>query len=176
MNVIEQLNEIKDRTGFSWSAIAEMVGLRRTMLYNILHEKHPASEKTVQRVEEALNTLNKTNVTSYSPSFSERLWWACKFLFGDSMTALSCKMGVDVDDLTKIVNTHGNPTSAISHAFETRIQPLIEARCASPPPSEPSQCVDVATLRNELAPVLERLSAMETDVKLIKKLLAKMEE
>lgn len=46
----------------------------------------------------------------------------------------------------------------------------------SPPPSEPSQCLDVATLRNELAPVLERLSAMETDVKLIKKLLAKMEE
>lgn len=99
-----------------------------------------------------------------------------KKCLGKTFHQLAEMMGVDFSLVDAVANGRSEPTDTLSHAFETRIQPLVEARCASPPPSEPSQCLDVATLRNELAPVLERLSAMETDVKLIKKLLAKMEE
>lgn len=129
------------------------------MLYNILYGKNQPSENTVRKTEEVFNSLNNVTVATYRPTFAERLHWACKFLFDGNYRSMANAMGVDSDDVVRVVNTRSNPTKNVSDAFEEKIQPLVDKAS-----KRLRHCADSSTD--------ERLARIETDLALIKKLLS----
>lgn len=80
---------------------------------------------------------------------------------GLTVPGLAAKMGVDKREVEKIMNEGGNPTLALSEAFEKHLQPAIDAARSSAP-----GCPGCAALKSEVdflrARLTEALSKIPT--------------
>lgn len=129
------------------------------------------SSKTGRSVEWLLTGREDGAVECGRSSLSIELHVAKKCL-GKTFHQLAEIMGVEFSLVDSVAYGKSEPTDTLSNAFETKIVPLLESFESS----QREQSSISFQMRHALEPLLERLSAIETDVSLIKKLLAKKED
>ncbi|HXK41754.1 MAG TPA: helix-turn-helix transcriptional regulator [Anaerolineae bacterium] len=164
--VFSRIDDVRRKKGVSYKKLAEICGVSPQNVQrwktggNIMPEHISKLAMYFGVTTDWLLTGREDVSTRLEYGMREMLFEA-RGATGLAVPGLAAKMGVDKRDVEKIMNEGGNPTLALSEAFEKHLQPAIDAARSSAP-----GCPGCAALKSEVdflrARLTEALSKIPT--------------
>lgn len=177
--------EVRIKLGITQKVLAEMLGVAKNYVYLMESGKKPITDTIRTKLDELAKievhkreqtwTKNpdgtvrdlKTNESgnpnvplpsqlNFHQSMRERLYEA-QGATGLRVPQLADRMGVDAEEVERIMNEGGEPSGTFLSAFEDRLQPEIDRIKSTPCANCASKDSEIAFLRTQLAEALARI-------------------